>query len=146
MRASCPESGGPKLRRIARRGAVASAIALAAMLSVFASSLQAADRPANTLRDLSAALHQCLVLPPGPVGSQLTIRFSLRRDGAVLGKPQITFAKLNGGAAEQRGFADAVAAAFNRCLPAAITDALGGAIAGRPILIRFAVRPRETNT
>ena len=146
MRASCPEIGDPKLRRIPRRGAVPSVTALAATLAAIASSSQAADRPANTLRDLSAALHQCLVLPPGPVGSQLTIRFSLRRDGAVLGKPQITFARLNGGAAEQRGFVDAVAAAFDRCLPAAITDALGGAIAGRPILIRFAVRPRETNT
>jgi hypothetical protein len=128
-----------------RAGAVAFRVAVASALAAFASSSQAADRPANTLRELSAALHQCLVLPPGPAGSALTIRFSLRRDGAVLGKPQITFAKLNGDAPEQRRFVDAVAAAFDRCLPAAITDALGGAIAGRPLSIRFVVRPRETN-
>jgi len=126
-------------------GAVALRVGAAAALAAFAAPAQAAGAPANTLRDLSAALHRCLVIPPGPAGSTLTIRFSLRRDGAVLGKPQITFAKLTGDAAEQRRFADAVAAAFDRCLPVAITDGLGGAIAGRPLSIRFVIRPRETN-
>jgi hypothetical protein len=125
-------------------GAIVFRVVAAAMIAAFAARAQAAERPANTLRELSAALHRCLVLPPGPPGSQLTIRFSLRRDGAVLGKPQITFAKLNGDTAQQRSFADAVAAAFDRCVPVAITDALGGALAGRPLLVRFVIPPRET--
>jgi hypothetical protein len=125
-------------------GAAAFQVAAAAALAAFFAPAEAASAPANTLRDHSAALHRCLVIPPGPAGSTLTIRFSLRRDGAVLGKPQITFAKLNGDAAEQRGFADSVAAAFDRCVPVAITDALGGAVAGRPLLVRFAIPPRET--
>ena len=127
-----------------RRRALAAVIAMLALLP--GSPSQANSAPANTLRELFAELNQCLVPPKGTVGSELTIIFSLRRSGALLGKPRITFAKLLGDAAEQRKFADGVGAAFNRCLPLAITDALGGAIAGRPLSMRFVVRPRETDT
>jgi hypothetical protein len=134
--------GGPAPRR--RR--ILAAVALAATFAAFAFPSEAGAAPADALRDLFAALRRCLVIPAAPVGSELTIRFSLRRDGALLGKPQITFAKLSGGAAEQRRFAEAVGAAFDRCLPAAITAALGGAIAGRPLFITFLVQPRQAKT
>jgi hypothetical protein len=102
--------------------------------------------PANTLRELFAELERCFVTPKGVVGSELTIVFSLRRDGGLLGKPRISFSKLGGDALEKRKFAGDIANAFDKCLPVSITDALGGAIAGRPMSIRFVVHPRETNT
>jgi hypothetical protein len=124
-----------------RRGAAVASAALAALIAPAASAQPA---PANTLRALFAELQQCLAAPGGPPGSELTIVFSLRRDGALLGKPRISFARLPGDAADERRFAAGVAAAFDRCLPVAITDALGGAIAGRPLSLRFVVRARQT--
>jgi hypothetical protein len=106
----------------------------------------AGGQPANSLRELSIELQKCLVAPEGVAGSELTIVFSLRRDGALLGRPRISFSKLFGDAAEQRKFGEGVAAALNQCLPLPITDALGGAIAGRPMSIRFIVGRRQTNT
>ena len=111
-----------------------------------ASPASASNAPANTLRELFAELNRCLVTPKGRVGSELTIAFSLRRDGALLGKPKISFAKLPGDVSEQRDFAEGVEAAFNKCLPVAITDGLGGAIAGRPLSMRFVIRARQTDT
>ena len=110
------------------------------------SSATASDAPANTLRDLFGQLNHCLVTLKGNVGSELTIVFSLRRDGALLGKPKITFAKLPGDVSDQRKFAEGVEDAFNKCLPVAITEGLGGAIAGRPLSMRFVIKARETDT
>ena len=81
----------------------------------------------------------------GATGAEMTIRFSLKRDGSLFGKPQITFSKWAGDAADQRGFAEGIAAAFGRCLPAPITNGLGGAIAGQPLSLRFILRPRATD-
>jgi hypothetical protein len=107
---------------------------------------QSSPEPANTLQELYAQLDHCLVAPKGVTGSQITVVFSLKRDGSVLGKPRISFSKLPGTDAERATFLEGVASAFDKCLPASITDALGGAIAGRPISMRFVVRARETNT
>ena len=104
---------------------------------------EALPAPANTLRELFAELDRCLAGGArAAAGSELTVVFSLRRDGSLLGKPRISFAHLAGSPAEQRDFAQAIAAALGRCLPARITDRLGGAIAGRPIAMRFVIRPR----
>jgi hypothetical protein len=108
----------------------------------------AAAADANTLRELFAELDRCLdaVQIKGVAGSQMTIVFSLRRDGSLLGRPRISFSRLPGESAEQHEFARGIAAAFARCLPISITDSLGGAIAGRPMSLRFVIRPRETGT
>jgi hypothetical protein len=119
----------------------------AAVFGFFLSlTLEATGAPANTLRELFAELNRCLVTSKGEVGSELTVVFSLRRDGGLLGRPRISFSKLAGNVVEQHKFAKDIADAFDRCLPVSITDALGGAIAGRPMSMRFVVRPRETNT
>jgi len=96
---------------------------------------------ANTLQELFAQLDGCLAGVRGAAGSELTVVFSLRRDGSLMSKPRITFAHLSGGPAEQRDFARGFATAFDRCLPARVTDGLGGALAGRPLSMRFILRP-----
>jgi hypothetical protein len=126
------------------RFVLAYGIALAA-LSAGAAQPQSLRRPANTLQELFSQLDHCMAVPKGATGSELTIVFSLRRDGSLLGRPRISFAKLSGSATDQRAFAEGVASAFDRCLRALITDGLGGAIAGRPLSMRFVVRARETS-
>jgi hypothetical protein len=129
-----------------RRATLCALLAAGYAIIVAQSSAAASNAPANSLRELFGELNRCLVAPTGVMGSELTIVFSLRRDGALLGKPKITFAKLPGDLSDQRRFAEGLEAAFNKCLPVAITAALGGAIAGRPLSMRFVIKPRETNT
>ena len=97
---------------------------------------------ANTLRELSEQLGHCLAAPGE---GELTLRLSLRRDGALLGKTHITYSKLPRDDGQKRRLLEGIAAAVDRCLPAKITDALGGAIAGRPLVLRFAPKKREAN-
>lgn len=96
--------------------------------------------PADTLAALWDTLGACariLDVPPSAAGSDVTVLFSLTRSGALQGKPRITHARLVGSAGDQRAFIGAALAAVSRCLPLDITDALGGAIAGRPLRFRI---------
>lgn len=121
------------------------------VLAVVAAS-PALAKPAGSLNELFAQFRGCLAPPAGalpemaPVGAQtgeVTLRFSLRRDGALVGRPHITFARLPAGEAQKRVLLEAFAAALDRCLPVQITDALGGAIAGRPLTLRVNFGARE---
>ena len=102
--------------------------------------------PANTLTELWRALNACVRLPPEGVESEITIVFTLKRDGTLLGKPRISHSHLVGDADAQRTFVADAIQSVARCLPVEITDALGGAIAGRPIAFRIGRWPRETKT
>jgi hypothetical protein len=114
-------------------------LALAALFPV-----PAPAAPANTLNELWAELGSCLRSTGANEGVELTIVFSIKRSGALLGKPRIAYAKLPGDPDAQRRIAESVALAMDHCLPLSITDALGGAIAGRPMAIRLG-RKRDTN-
>ena len=94
--------------------------------------------PANTLADLQRQFSACMKdKPTGPVGSQLTIRLMMKRDGSIFGKPRIAFSRLEGDQQARQAFIDDVDRAVERCLPFRITPSLGGAIAGRPFAITF---------
>lgn len=120
------------------------ALALAAILALGAAGPAAAD-PANSIRDLWPALTRCWRAPPGTVGSEITVALSLKRNGELLGRPQITYSRLTGDAAAQRAFVASVLAGLAQCTPVAITDGLGGAIAGRRLSVRFRSRPGDMN-
>ena len=113
-----------------------------AALALCALAAPSRAQPANTLRELSDQLGHCLATPGE---GELTLRLSLRRDGALLGKTHITYSKLPADEGRKRALLESLAEAVDRCLPAKITDALGGAIAGRPLVLRFAPKKRETN-
>jgi hypothetical protein len=95
--------------------------------------------PANSLQELYAQLGACIRGVAGEPGAQLTIAFSLRRDGSLFGKPHISYSRLPTDPAARENFLEGVADSFGRCTPVAITDALGGAIAGRPLTVRFVI-------
>ncbi len=131
------DRGPVKSRR--HQAAIATAI-------LVASTTQAVSAPANTLSELWRSLSSCIRAPTESVGSDLTIVFALKRDGSLLGQPKITHSHLLGDAAAQAAFVADAIEALAKCLPVNITDALGGAIAGRPLSIRIGRRPNETTT
>lgn len=116
-------------------------------LVCFIQSANAVEVPrATTLRELFPLLTRCWRAPAGSEGSTVTVGITLRRDGTMFGQPSITYSKLTGDADAQKRFVASVFAALAACTPVAITDALGGAIAGRRIFIRFETQVPQTRT
>lgn len=101
---------------------------------------------ANTLHDLWAAVGGCArhaQVAREAAGSEVTVLFTLKRDGSLQGKPRITYARLIGDGEQQRAFIAASLSAIAGCFPISITDGLGGAVAGRPIRFRIISGSRD---
>lgn len=101
-----------------------------------------AKRPAgelNTIRDLLAALRSCW-MPPAPEnaypGMQMSLRFSLNREGKLIGEPRVTYATREVTQKTRDLYRDAFTQSLQACTPFAITRSFAGAIAGRPIVVR----------
>jgi hypothetical protein len=100
------------------------------------------DAPArlNSIRDLFAALRGCWVPPAkedSHAGTQLSVRLSFKRNGEPLGPPRVTYVSRGTSAQLRQTYLDAVTASLKRCTPLPFSASLGGALAGRPIAIRF---------
>lgn len=100
----------------------------------------ASDHPLASIRDMFAALRACWVPPPKDEarhGMEYTIRFAFKRDGEIVAPPRVTYASHDAPADVRDIYRDAVNAALKRCTPLHFSDGMGGAVAGRPIAIRF---------
>ena len=101
---------------------------------------QRPDHDLNTIGDLFAALRSCWS-PPAPdaarEGMQISVRFSFKKSGGLIGPPRLTFATAGVPADTRATYLKAVDTSLDACMPLKLTDALGGAIAGRPIMVRY---------
>jgi hypothetical protein len=100
----------------------------------------AAERKLNTIRDMFAALRGCWVPPAKDAsrpGMQMSVRLSFKRNGEPMSKPRVTFVTPDTPPEVRQTYLDAITASLKRCTPLPFTPGLGGALAGRPIAIRF---------
>jgi hypothetical protein len=101
----------------------------------------------NTLREIYPALRACWSPPPLDQARghlELSVRLSFRSNGEILGEPFISFETPNVSEEERLAYRISVARALQRCTPLRFSKGLGGAIAGRPINIRFIEeRPKQ---
>jgi hypothetical protein len=101
---------------------------------------QRPDHDLDTIGDLFAELRSCWS-PPRPdlarAGMQMSVRFSFNRSGAMIGPPRMTFATSDVPADTRDAYLKAINASLGACLPLKFTSGLGGALAGRPIAIRY---------
>jgi hypothetical protein len=98
------------------------------------------DQPLDSISAMFAALRACWVPPPKDEarhGMQYTVRFAFKRDGEIVAPPRVTYASHDAPADVRDVYRDAVAAALKRCTPLHFSDGMGGAVAGRPIAVRF---------
>ena len=127
---------------------------LVAMLAL-GSAAPAQAAPGNTVLisrqdEIAAQIARCWLAPGSQRGKRIiaTARMSFRADGALLGQPLITYINAPPGSAMRADIAASVNAAVAACTPLPFTAALGSAIAGRMIVIRFianpATPPKET--
>ena len=96
--------------------------------------------PVRTLQDLSAAFAGCWSPPPpdserAPV--DLTFQVSFKRSGELFGKPRAIHFARQVTDKEREVYYRAVAEAVGRCAQMPFTEAMGGAVAGRPFRVNF---------
>jgi hypothetical protein len=105
-----------------------------------AAKYQKPDHDLNTIGDLFAALRSCWSPPPAQSaqpGMQMSVRFSFKRSGEMIGAPFMTYATAGVSADTRATYLKAINASLDACKPLKFTDGLGGALAGRPIAIRY---------
>ena len=98
------------------------------------------DHDLDTIGDLFAALRSCWSPPPADVareGMQMSVRFSFKKSGEMIGPPRMTFSTAGTPADVRATYLKAINASLDACIPLKFTDGLGGALAGRPIAIRY---------
>ncbi|GLR88636.1 hypothetical protein [Bradyrhizobium iriomotense] len=101
---------------------------------------QKPDHDLDTIGDLMAELRSCWSPPSvdsAREGMQMSVRFSLNRSGSLIGPPRLTFATAGAPADTRTTYLDAINASLNACLPLRLTNGFAGALAGRPIAIRY---------
>jgi hypothetical protein len=98
------------------------------------------DHDLNTIADLFAALRACWTPPPPETarqGMQMTVRFSFKRNGAMIAAPRMTYFTQGASPETRATYLKAINASLDGCMPLKFTGDLGGALAGRPIAIRY---------
>ena len=105
-----------------------------------AAKYQKPDRDLDTIGDLFAALRSCWS-PPLPddarEGMQMSVLFSFKRSGEIISAPRVTYSTRDVPQQTRDLYRKAITASLDACTPLKFTAGLGGALAGRPIMIRY---------
>jgi hypothetical protein len=99
----------------------------------------------NTIRELFAKLRTCWRPPPASLanpGIDITVIVSFNRNGDIIGHPKITYESEQATDNDRLMYRIAVMEALQRCTPMPFTEAMGGAVAGRPFAVQFQNRKR----
>jgi hypothetical protein len=105
-----------------------------------AAKYQKPNHDLDNIGDLFAALRSCWTPPPADsarAGMQMSVRFSFKRTGEMIGAPRMTYATAGVSADTRATYLKAINASLDACEPLKFTSGLGGALAGRPIAIRY---------
>ncbi|MBP0113232.1 MULTISPECIES: hypothetical protein [Bradyrhizobium] len=97
------------------------------------------DHDLDTIGDLFAELRSCWSPPSNNAraGMQMSVRFSLNRSGGLIGPPRMTFATAGVPVDTRTTYLNAINSSLKACLPLKLTAGFAGALAGRPIAIRY---------
>ena len=97
------------------------------------------DHDLDTIGDLFATLRSCWSPPPDSAreGMQMSVRFSFKRTGEIIAAPRVTYATAGIPSDTRDTYLKAINASLAACTPLKFTGGLGGALAGRPIAIRY---------
>jgi hypothetical protein len=118
--------------------------AAALLLPLWTGPAQGQPERLDTIKDVFARLHSCWRPPPASRANpiDITVVVSFNRQGAILGRPRITHESEHASDSDRLIYRVAVMEALQRCTPLPFTEALGGAIAGRPLAVPFRTRKK----
>ena len=106
---------------------------------------RAESEQVNTIREMFAKLRTCWRSPPASranPGIDITVIVSFNRNGDIIGHPKITYESEQATDNDRLMYRIAVMEALQRCTPMPFTEAMGGAVAGRPFAVQFQNRKR----
>jgi hypothetical protein len=116
---------------------------LAAALLLLPASIASAQAPpdkVDNIKEAFARFRSCWKPPAASVANpdiDITVIVSFDHDGNILGKPRITYQSEQATDNDRLQYRIAVMEALQRCSPMPFTDAMAGAVAGRPFAIQF---------
>ena len=116
----------------------------ALLVGCFACGARGETGQVNTIRDVFVRLYGCW-RPPSLSRANpmdITVIVSFNRQGAILGRPRITYESESASDSDRLAYRTAVMETLQRCTPLPFTEGLGGAVAGRPLMIPFRTRKR----
>jgi hypothetical protein len=105
-----------------------------------AAKYQRPEHDLDTIGDLFAELRSCWSPPPSESareGMQMSVRFSFKKTGEIIAQPRITYATAGVPADIRSSYFNAITSSLDACTPLKFTSGLAGALAGRPIAIRY---------
>jgi hypothetical protein len=76
--------------------------------------------------------------PAGAGNASVTLSFSFKRDGTLIGPPRPTAIKVDGDADTRKSFVDAATTALQKCLPLSFSPTLAQGVAGNVFTVQFA--------
>ncbi|MER9582144.1 hypothetical protein [Mesorhizobium sp. M0276] len=118
------------MKSVARWVAVAGVMLASAVHSSNAAEL-------NTMNDVGTAIQACWTPPADAGTASVTLSFSFKRDGTLIGPPRPTAVKVEGDAKAKNSFVDAATTALQNCLPLTLSPKLAQGIAGKVFTLQF---------
>ncbi|MES2599211.1 MAG: hypothetical protein V4602_00225 [Pseudomonadota bacterium] len=98
------------------------------------------DHDLNTIDDLFTALRACWMPPSSDTvseGTEMSVKFSLKRDGRLIGPPRMTYVTDGVSTHIRDVYFNSIVASLDGCVPFVLTKGFSNAIVGRPIMIRY---------
>ena len=114
-------------------------LAAALLSGPLASAGRAQPAEVNTIKEVFAKLSSCWKPPPESRAHliDITVIVSFNRAGEILGRPRITYESEQADDNDRLNYRVAVMEALQRCTPMPFTEAMAGAVAGRPFAVQF---------
>jgi hypothetical protein len=112
-----------------------------ALLAVAAS---ASAKPVGSIEEIGAAILPCWHAPAAADGSFVTLSFSFKRDGTLIGPPQPTDVNIPGDAQAKEQFVKAAVSAVEECVPLEFSDEFAAGVAGQVFTLQFAASGVES--
>jgi hypothetical protein len=114
-------------------------LAAALLSGPLASAARSQPAEVNNIKEIFAKLYTCWKPPPLALANpiDITVVVSFNRAGEILGHPRITYESGQATDNDRLMYRVAVMEALQRCSPMPFTDAMAGAIAGRPVAVQF---------
>ncbi|RAZ85576.1 hypothetical protein DPM33_29020 [Mesorhizobium hawassense] len=107
-----------------------------------ASALSAVPLPSvaaslNSMNDVGAAVLACWTPPANTDNASVTLSFSFKRDGTLIGPPRTTAIHVTGDDKARKAYVDAAAKALQDCLPLSFSPSLAQGVAGNVFTLQF---------
>ena len=93
----------------------------------------------DNLKEAYARFGRCWKPPPASQANQIdiTVIVTFTRAGEILGHPKVTYESEQATDNDRLHYRVAVMEALQRCAPMPFTEGMGGAVAGRPLVLKF---------